>query len=71
MKRFAYCVLLVGLAPMMAAKAQVVSINDGWNFHRLDAAQQVTEIKNQGSDWSSQYNIQHVDTGDSDPSRRS
>ena len=66
MKRFAYCVLLVGLAPMMAAKAQVVSINDGWNFHRLDAAQQVTEIKNQGSDWSSQYNIQHVDTGDSD-----
>ena len=51
---------------MMAAKAQVVSINDGWNFHRLDAAQQVTEIKNQGSDWSSQYNIQHVDTGDSD-----
>ena len=66
MKKHICYVLLWTLLPMMAAKAQTLPINDGWNFYRIDAAQKETEIKNQGSDWSSQYNIQHVDAGDNE-----
>ena len=41
--------------------AQSIKINADWEFHRLKKEQQLTEIKNQGSDWSSQFNIQHVE----------
>lgn len=41
--------------------AQSIKINADWEFQRLKKEQQLTEIKNQGSDWSSQFNIQHVE----------
>ena len=40
--------------------AQKRNINDHWSFLRLTQTQQVNEIKNQGADWSSQYNVEHV-----------
>ena len=43
-------------------RAQVVSINEEWGFQRLDSAAVETVIKNQGGDWESQYNIQHLET---------
>lgn len=66
MKKLVCLALFVGFVSQTLAQAQSISINDDWNFCRLDAAQQVAEIKNQGSDWSSQYNIQHVNSGDSE-----
>lgn len=36
-------------------------INTDWEFQRLKKEQKQIEIKNQGSDWSSQFNIQHVE----------
>lgn len=41
--------------------AQSIKINADWEFQRLKKEQQLTEIKNQGSDWSSQFNIQHAE----------
>lgn len=46
----------------IAASAQRTSLNQGWEFQKLSTARG-GEIKNQGSDWSSQYNIEHVATG--------
>lgn len=43
-------------------RAQVVSINEEWGFQRLDSVAVETVIKNQGGDWESQYNIQHLET---------
>lgn len=40
--------------------AQKRNINSNWTFLRLEQTQQGGEIKNQGSDWSSQYNVEHV-----------
>lgn len=52
----ALCLLLLCL-PIGAQKK---NINAAWEFQRLNRTQRQVEIKNQGSDWSSQYNIEHV-----------
>ena len=44
-------------------KAEVISLNEGWWFQRLEGKQEAGEIRNQGSDWSSQYNVEHTRTG--------
>ena len=41
--------------------AHSIKINTDWDFQRLKKEQKQIEIKNQGSDWSSQFNIQHVE----------
>lgn len=41
--------------------AHSIKINTDWEFQRLKKEQKQIEIKNQGSDWSSQFNIQHVE----------
>ena len=41
--------------------APSIKINTDWEFQRLKKEQKQIEIKNQGSDWSSQFNIQHVE----------
>lgn len=41
--------------------AQIIKINADWEFQRLKKEQKQAEIKNQGSDWSSQFNIQHIE----------
>lgn len=48
--------LLMGLS----AWAQKRSLNEGWDFVRLTQAAAKWEIKNQGSDWHSQFNVEHV-----------
>ena len=42
------------------ASAQKRTINSDWEFQRLNSVQQHAEIRNQGSGWSSQYNVEHV-----------
>ncbi len=44
----------------VVGNAQTVLLNTDWEFQRLDEKQEKMKIKNQGSDWSSQYNIQHL-----------
>ena len=41
--------------------AHSIKINTDWEFQCLKKEQKQIEIKNQGSDWSSQFNIQHVE----------
>ena len=41
--------------------AHSIKINTDWEFQRLKKEQKQIEIKNQGSDWSSQFDIQHVE----------
>lgn len=42
--------------------AQRTLINDGWEFTKLATPDgKVREVHNQGSDWSSQFNVQHVE----------
>lgn len=41
--------------------AHSIKINTDWEFQRLKKEQKQIEIKNQCSDWSSQFNIQHVE----------
>lgn len=41
--------------------AHSIKINTDWEFQRLKKEQKQIEIKNQGSDWNSQFNIQHVE----------
>lgn len=41
--------------------AHSIKINTDWEFQRLKKEQKQIEIKNQGFDWSSQFNIQHVE----------
>ena len=41
--------------------AHSIKINTDWELQRLKKEQKQIEIKNQGSDWSSQFNIQHVE----------
>lgn len=60
MRRIIGClVLLVGMG-VFPLRAEVIRLNDGWWFQRMDGQQGQEEIRNQGSDWSSQYNIEHT-----------
>lgn len=36
------------------------NINNDWGFQRLTEVQETSPIKNQGSDWESQYSVEHV-----------
>ena len=42
-------------------KAEVVELNDGWLFQRLKTNFDPAELHNQGSDWQSQFNVEHVE----------
>lgn len=46
--------------PFLSLNAQTYQLDNGWEFQRLDKVQKQAAIKNQGSEWSSQFNIQHV-----------
>lgn len=55
---FTFFMLLLG--NLMVAEAEVIKLNDDWKFQRLDGHQTTGEIRNQGSAWSSQYNVEHT-----------
>lgn len=57
---------MLGLMLHFQAKGQTVLFNSDWEFCRLDGMTVEKEIKNQGGDWSSQYNVQHIDAADHD-----
>lgn len=44
----------------LIANGQTRNINDNWNFVRLTDGQATWTAKNQGSDWSSQFNVEHI-----------
>lgn len=56
-KTFLFTFILFCCLPVIAQKK---NINAAWQFQRLNKVQSQAEIKNQGSDWSSQYNVEHV-----------
>lgn len=58
-KKVLYSVLVL-LCIGGVAFAQKRLINQDWEFQRLTDSSQKGEIKNQGTDWSSQYNVEHV-----------
>ena len=53
--------LLVGLCALHVS-AQRLSLNTGWEFQRLDAVQPDATKRAQGSDWASQFHIEHIQT---------
>lgn len=56
--------VMLGLMLHIQANGQTVLLNSDWEFSRLDDTVIEKEIRNQGGDWSSQYNVQHVDAAD-------
>lgn len=58
--------VMLCLVMHVQSNAQTVLLNSDWEFHRLDGVTAEKAIKNQGGDWISQYNIQHLNVGDKD-----
>ncbi len=57
-KRF-YCSVFI-ICFCLTSIAQRKTINDNWEFQRLERTTEKVEIRNQGTDWSSQYNVEHT-----------
>lgn len=60
MNKVILCTMIMGLGISLSAFAQKRTINRDWEFQRLTERVQNAEIKNQGTDWNSQYNVEHV-----------
>ena len=59
--------LMYCIAGFVSLSAQnVILLNDSWEFQRLEKSLKTTAIKNQGSDWESQFNIEHVEVNNQD-----
>lgn len=63
-KRLSTTIVLGLFLSVTLCFGQKKNINDSWEFQRLNTAQRQVEIKNQGTDWSSQYNVEHVSSKD-------
>lgn len=63
MKKYIFLCAAFGLFSGFAF-SQSINLNDGWEFLRLTQEQSHEAIKNQGTDWSSQYSVQHVNAAD-------
>ena len=50
---------LIGAFTSLSAQQQRL-LDDDWQFQRLETAAPTGEIRNQGSDWASQFNVEHV-----------
>ena len=59
--RLYFLLLLFAFSLGTPGLAQKRCISQDWNFCRISDETSKAEIKNQGSDWSSQYNVQHMD----------
>lgn len=57
-RRFTPLILMLCIAASISAQKR--NINKDWNFLRLTETRHTADIKNQGTDWSSQYNVEHV-----------
>ena len=60
-RRLYFLLLLFAFSLGTPGLAQKRCISLDWNFCRISDETSKAEIKNQGSDWSSQYNVQHMD----------
>ena len=59
--RLYFLLLLFAFSLGTPGLAQKRCISQDWNFCRISDETSKAEIKNQGSDWSSQYNVQHME----------
>ncbi|MDE5659603.1 MAG: glycoside hydrolase family 2 protein [Muribaculaceae bacterium] len=64
MRKAAVLLILTSCA-IASAGAETGNINSDWEFQLVTTASSANEIANQGTDWSSQFNIEHVDRPDS------
>lgn len=55
--------LVWGLVCAGTARAEVIPVDTGWEFQRLDSRQLTGAVRNQGSDWASQFQVDHVASG--------
>lgn len=58
--KHSYLFLLLLLSLGLSMSAQTYKLNSSWSFQRLDTAVPASEIHNQGTDWQSQYNVEHI-----------
>lgn len=56
----AFLIIIFLFCYSFSAFTEVLKLNQGWKFLRLQQSTGVQEIKNQGSDWNSQYNVEHA-----------
>lgn len=63
MKLKLWTVVALCLCSVAVSWAQKHLINDEWEFQRVTDAVSQAELRNQGSDWSSQYDVEHVAAG--------
>ena len=70
--RKAAVLLILTSCTIAPAGAETRNINSDWEFQIVTTASSANEIVNQGTDWNSQFNIEHVDRPDSplSPSKR-
>lgn len=52
--------LVLLLSVCISGRAEKIRMNDAWQFQRLNYQQEQGEVRNQGSDWESQFNVMHV-----------
>ena len=55
-----WCIIVVS-GSGTPLKAEVVELNDSWLFQRLETNFDPAKLHNQGSDWQSQFNVEHVE----------
>lgn len=60
MNRMNWILLALTLCCACVCRAQRLAINGAWDFQRVTDATATGAVRNQGSDWSSQYDVQHV-----------
>lgn len=58
--RFLLCAGALLASTALNVAAQKRTIDTDWEFRRLTNATSTSAIKNQGTDWASQYNIEHI-----------
>lgn len=60
--------IISSFACFLLVSAQRFSLNEDWQFIRLDdnSDRKQWQIQNQGTDWNSQFNVVHIDGGKSD-----
>ena len=59
MKKKIYLLILLGYL-ISTTSAQTIPFNNDWQFQRIDANTKEIVLKNQGTDWESQFNVTHT-----------
>lgn len=52
--------LVLCMSCVLQVAGEVVSLNGHWKFQRLHSEQSQEAIRNQGTDWNAQYDVEHI-----------